>query len=117
MTQTSGTRTTAEGSTRQTSRVKSAPPVAAPPVQSTPDGALAPLLDSLGSDFTYSTLYRHMALLGDGRRSPSANALRRSWIALRLQRDYGNAYVRRLFDGMQRAPATLAGASLDLVQR
>ena len=117
MTQTSGTRTTAEGSTRQTSRVKSAPPVAAPPVQWTPDGALAPLLDSLGSDFTYSTLYRHMALLGDGRRSPSANALRRSRIALRLQRDYGNAYVRRLFDGMQRAPATLAGASLDLVQR
>ena len=62
-----------------------------------------PWESELGSDFSQATFERHAALMGG--MSHSMYARQRANLAQRLQRDYGNRYVQRLVDHIQRKRA------------
>jgi len=77
-----------------------------PETQSLPSGGL------LGSDFSQSTFERHAALLGDPRMSHPMYSTKRAAIAKQLQRDYGNRYVQRLVEHIQRRRGEVVQAKL-----
>lgn len=80
----------------------------------------SPLDAMLGGDFSQSTLERHATLLGNSRMSHPMYAQRRATIVQRLQRDYGNMYVQRVFDQIKRnrnTAASLTGVTGATIQR
>lgn len=56
----------------------------------------------LESPFGQSAFERHADVLGDSRLSQPANVPMRNQIVRQIQREYGNRYVHRLFDHIQR---------------
>ena len=56
----------------------------------------------LGSDYSQRTFERHATLLGDSRMSHRMYRQQRAMIVRQLQRDYGNRYVQRLVDHIQK---------------
>ncbi len=77
-----------------------------------PDGQPMPLEGLLGSDYSQSTFERHAALLGDPRMSHPMYSSQRTAIARQLQRDYGNRYVQRLVERIQRDRSEAAQTKL-----
>ena len=66
------------------------------------EGLLPSIETKMGNGLGRDTFESHAALLGDPRMSQRMYAQQRTAIVQRLQRDYGNRYVQRLVDHIQK---------------
>jgi hypothetical protein len=73
------------------------------PQESSGDSAAPATAFLLGSDYGAETFERHAALLGDARLSQPVYARHRDAIVRQMQRQYGNGYVLRVVDQVQRS--------------